>query len=54
MAVAKREKREKPVKIEQRKGPKIRVRTSSKTNSPSGYPDLRGRRKKHTKKRSQN
>ena len=42
MAMAKRQRREKPVKIEQRKGLKIRVRTSSKTDSPSGYPNLRG------------
>ena len=50
MAVAKREKREKPVKIEQRKGPKIRVRTSSKTNSPLDIP-ISGGGEKNTQKR---
>ena len=36
MAVAKRQGREKPTKIEQRKDTEIRVRTSGKINSPPG------------------
>ena len=40
MSEAKRQRREKPVKIDQRKVLGSRVRTSGKTNSPSGYPNL--------------
>ena len=55
MAVAKRQRREKPRKREQRKV-WTRVRTSGKTNSPPGWPNLhragsRGRGKKHKKRR---
>ena len=40
MAVAKRQRREKPMKIEQKKVPRTRVRTSSKTNNTPGWPNL--------------
>ena len=50
MAVAKRPGKEKPVKIEQRK---VRVRTSGKTNSAPGWPNLHRTgpgREKHIKR----
>ena len=40
MAVTKRQKREKPVKIEKKAGPRTRVRTSGKTSSPPGWRNL--------------
>ena len=44
MAVAKRQGREKPMKIGQRKvrGPRTRVRTSGRTNSTPGWPNYIG------------
>ena len=36
MVVAKRDRREKPKKMEQRKGPRTRVRTLGERNSPPG------------------
>ena len=55
MAVAERPGREKPLKIEQRKvrGPRTRVRTSGKTNSTPGWPNLHRTgpgREKHIKR----
>ena len=42
MAVAKRQRREKPAKIQQKKvqGPRTGVRTSGKTNNIPGWPNL--------------
>ena len=57
MAVAKRQGREKPAKIEQKKvrGPRTGVRTSGKTNNTPGWPNLQrtGPGKITYKKRSQ-
>ena len=40
MVVAKRQRREKPMKIEQKKVWKTRMRTSGKTNNTPGWPNL--------------
>ena len=40
MVVAKRQRREKPMKIEQKKVRKTRMRTSGKTNNTPGWPNL--------------
>ena len=56
MAVAKRQRREKPAKIQQKKvqGPRTGVRTSGKTNNTPGWPNLHRTgpgRDKHKKRR---